>query len=390
MTLGRDGEEGLTVGNLIRVQAQRSAWSHAASRELEWMERSEYLPQDAQALATVPFEFLSRYVPMRNERNVQRQIALRATPPEHTRAAITTGANVGGGTVGISLDVQNSLAWLYDRAPILEHLTVIPGVMGEWQAFYGSNTAADKPAPDPVAEGAAVGESSPKLTRLRRLPVTIADRFPISSALLAAATVNIENIALMGAENLVREHLVRQVLSAPGVGAAFADVTNAMSSGITHSGLNSTNYGAADANFERDDIVAVEGTMRANNPVGERLVWIISTGLEDLARKKRIGGTESVRFVAERNSGSLFEGIMNPNPGGMGIPYVSSTHLGETGVTNPGVLLYGSASIVPIWGGGIDVIVFNDPNNAADMYGFRLHANHAFVNPNNGERIKQT
>ena len=226
--------------------------------------------------------------------------------------------------------------------------------------------------------------------RLRRLPITIADRFPISSALLAAATVNIENIALMGAESLVREHLVRNVLAGPGVGDAFADVTNAITTGITHSGIGNTNYGAADANFDRDDIVEVEGALRAKNPVGNNLVWIVSTGLENLARTKRIGGTESVRFVAERNSGSLFEGIMNPNPGGMGIPYVSSTHFGETGVTNPGILMYGSASCVPVWGGGIDVIMFNDPNNAADMYGFRLHANHAFVNSNNAHRIKQT
>ena len=390
MTLARDGEEGLSIGNLIRVQHQRNTWGRAASRELEWMERSDYLPADASAIATVPFEFLSRYVPMRNERNAERQRALRATPPEQTRAAITTGATVGGGAVGVSLDVSNSLAWLYDRAPILEYLNVIPGVTGEWQTFYGSNTAANKPGPDPVEEGGAVAESSPQLVRLRRLPVTIADRFPISSAMLAAATVNIEGIALMGAENLVREHLVREVLSGPGVGAAFADVTNAITTGITHSGISGTNYGAADANFDRDDIVGIEQSLRAQNPVGDMLIWIVSTGLEALARTKRIGGTESVRFVAERDSGSLFMGIMNPNPGGMGIPYVSSTHFGENGVTNPGILMYGSASCVPIWGGGIDVIMFNDPNNAADMYGFRLHANHAFVNPHNGYRIRQT
>ena len=161
MTLARDGEEGLSVGNLIRVQAQRSTWSRAASRELEWMERSDYLPHDARAIATIPFEFLSRYATMGNERNIARQTALRATPPEQVRAAITTGATVGGGTVGVSLDVENSLAWLYDRAPVMEHLTVIPGVTGEWQTFYGSNTAANKPSPDPVEEGGAVGESSP-------------------------------------------------------------------------------------------------------------------------------------------------------------------------------------------------------------------------------------
>lgn len=392
MTLARDGEEGLNVGNLVRVQINRSAFSRQASRELEWMERSEYMPHDLEAVATVPFEFMSRYAPMSRPANQERQAALRQTPSERVRAAITTAAGVGYGTIATNVDVQNSLAWLYDRAPVLEKFTVMPGARGEWKWFYGSNAAANIPTPGEVAQGGAIPESSPRLAEMVRLPVTIASQFPISSALLAANSIGLEGVVLGGAENLVSERLVRNVLSGPNVGPAFADDGGSnlsMQDGLINGGIPNTNYGADADAFTRDDVVTVEQNLRAQNPEGSGLVWIVSTGFEGLARTKRIGGNESVRFVAERNSGSLFEGIMNPNPGGMGISYVSSTHLGKASVVNPGILVMGSQVVVVIWGSGVDIIPFVDPRIAGTVYGFRTHANVCVVNGRNGHQTRQ-
>ena len=151
MTLERDGESGLSVGSLIRVQVNRSAFSRMASRELEWMERSEYMPQDMSAVAVIPFEFLSRYAPMSRAKNRERQVALRDTPPERIRAAITTAANVGYGTIATEVDVENSQAWLYDRAPVLDMFSVRTGAMGEQKYFYGDNDTADRPSPGSTA-----------------------------------------------------------------------------------------------------------------------------------------------------------------------------------------------------------------------------------------------
>lgn len=389
MTLERDGEAGLSVGSLIRVQVNRSAFSRTASRELEWMERSEYMPQDMSAVAVIPFEFLSRYTPMSRAKNRERQVALRDTPPERVRAAITTAANVGYGTIATEVDLENSQAWLYDRAPVLDMFSVRTGAMGEQKYFYGDNDAADRPSPGEYGEGNAVTESSPKLVNFSRLPVPVSDQFPISSSLIASATVPIDSVILGGAERLVSERVVRNVLSGPFTGAAFATDAQAMQDGLTDAGITNRNYGANDAAFDRDDIVAVEQALRELNPMGDKLVWITSVGFETLARNERVGGTEAVRFVAERNTGSLFEGIMNPSPGGMGVPYVSSTHLGRTGYTNPAYLIMGSQVVVCFWGGGIELIVFNNPAKNAVDYGFRVHANVAVVNPNNGYSTRQ-
>ena len=389
MTLARDGEDNLSIGNLVRAQVNRDVFSRQGSREIEWMERSEYLPLDMTAKAVIPFEFLSRYAPMSREKNRARQAVLRDTPPERVRAAMTTASNVGYGTIATEVDLENSQAWLYDRAPVLDYFTVRTGAMGEQKYFYGDNDTADRPSPGEYGEGAAVTESSPKLVNFSRLPVPVSDQFPISSSLIASATVPIDSVILGGAEALITERVIRNVLSGPFVGASFATSTTAMQAGLIDSGVSNTNYGANDAAFDRADIVTVEQKLRAQNPMGDKLVWITSVAFETLALNELVGGTSSIRFVAERNTGSLFEGVMNPSPAGMGVPYVSSTHFGRTSYVKPATLLMGSQVVVCFWGGGIELIVFNDPGKNAVDYGFRAHANVAVVNPANAHSTRQ-
>ena len=302
------------------------------------------------------------------------------------RAALTSAANIGAGFVPTNVDLDNSLAWLYDRAPVLEFLNVQPGLRGEWKWFYG--TAANKPTPAPVAEGGAVPESSPRYTELTRKPVVIADQFPISSTLLAMAP-NAENFTVDGARMLVQERLVREVLSGPNTGADFASVSNGIQNGLIESSIANTNYGAAQTNFARADVVAVEQDLRDQNPAAGDLVWIISTDLEQLARGTRVGGTESIRFVGERMMNMMYEGYMNRISDESGVHYVATTHLGKATVNDPGFLVVGKYSVVPIWGDGIEVIIFNDPELAGQRYGFRLHANHAIINPANARGIRR-
>ena len=392
MTLAREGEEGLSSKRMFQVQMNRGAHSREASRELEWLERSEYQPYNDGCTAFVPFEFLSRYEPMFTKRGRERQARLQETPADRVsasyRAAITSAANIGSGFIPVNVDLDNSLAWLYDRAPVLEHLNVQPGLRSEWKWFYGSNTATQQPSPGPVAEGAAVTESSPRFTELTRKPIVIADQFPISSSLLAMAPAT-ENFTTEGARMLVQERLVREVLSGPNTGAAFVAATNGIASGLLESGTNNDNYGAAATDFGRDDILTVEQGLRDQNPSAGELVWIIGTDLEKLARGTRVGGTDSIRFVAERMMNMIDEGYMNQIAEGTGTHYVATTHLGKSGVTDPGVLLVGKYSVVPIWGDGVEVIVFNDPELAGQRYGFRLHANHVLVNPLNSRGIRR-
>ena len=93
----------------------------------------------------------------------------------------------------------------------------------------------------------------------------IADQFPISSLLLAMAP-NTEQFSTEGARMLVQERLVREVLSGPNTGAAFAVATNGIASGLIESGVTHDNYGAAVTDFGRDDILTVEQNLRDANP----------------------------------------------------------------------------------------------------------------------------
>ena len=391
MTLAREGEEGLSARRLFQVQMNRNVHSREGSREIEWLERSEYEPYNRGCTAFLPWEFLGRYEPMFTKRGKDKQAELRNTPPEQVaasyRTALTSATGVGAGFVPTNVDLDNSLAWLYDRAPVLDFLNVQPGLRGEWKWFYGTGT--HKPAPKGVAEGGAVTESSPRYTELTRKPIVIADQFPISSTLRLLAP-NSENFTVDGARMLVQEQLVRAVLSGPNTGAAFAAATNTIANGLIESSIDVVGYGANDAAFTRDDIVAVEQALRDNNPAEGDLVWIISTGLETLARSERVGGTESIRFVAERMMNQMFEGYMNRIGDDSGIHYVATTHLGKATIVNPGFLLVGKYSVVPLWGDGIEVIIFNDPELAGQRYGFRVHANHVMVNPANAEGTKQS
>ena len=322
----------------------------------------------------------------------ERQARLQATPGEQVaasyRAAVTTAANIGSGFIPVNVDLDNSLAWLYDRAPVLEYLNMQVGLRGEWKWFYGSNTAANKPTPVPVVEGGAVAESAPRFTELTRKPIVIADQFPISSSLLAMAPQT-DQFSTEGARMLVQERLVREVLSGPNTGAAFAVATNGIASGLIESGVTHDNYGAAATDFGRDDILTVEQNLRDANPAAGEMVWIISTDLEKAARGTRIGGVDSVRFVAERMENMIDMGYMNRIADGTGTHYVASTHLGKASVNDPGVLLVGKYSVVPVWGDGIEVIIFNDPELAGQRYGFRMHANHALINPSNARGIRR-
>ena len=382
MTLNKHGEEGLSVSRLVKgIVFRNHGGIKESSREMEWMERSGFGPDEHSlgATGTIPWPFLARYGHIESKRLKE----------QGQRAALSisaTGAGAGGGTLSTIVDPENSMAWLYDKAPVLEKFATIPGVRGKYQFFYGSNTTGEKPNANEYAEGAAFTEGSPTFEEVELSPVTLGVTFPISSAMIAADHVGIMSIVEQGTEMLVKERLVRNVLSGTGTGAAFAVNANAMT-GLMNASLTNTGYGANNAAFGRADVIDAYFDLIENKAEGSGLVWVLSTGLGKLAADKRVGGTESVRFVFEKSGGgdSPYEGMMEP-----GVPAVISTQLGKASTTNPGVLVYGSRVVVPIWGSGIDVIVFNDPTKGAIDLGFRLHANTRIVNPENGVTIAQS
>ena len=97
---------------------------------------------------------------------------------------------------------------------------------------------------------------------------------------------------------LVQERLVREVLSGPNTGAAFAVATNGIASGLIESGVTHDNYGAAVTDFGRDDILTWwSRTSATRTRAAGEMVWIISTDLEKaaLGHPRRRGRLDALR-----------------------------------------------------------------------------------------------
>ena len=101
-----------------------------------------------------PEQHLERYLPLAEDayRSLQQNIAGERT--------LTQAATSGGAVTGVVVDIAHSIMWLTETGRALEMMTVVPGLQGEWQGYYGNATPAattgtpeggDLPRDDPHA-----------------------------------------------------------------------------------------------------------------------------------------------------------------------------------------------------------------------------------------------
>ena len=372
--------EGMDVGRLIQLQYHRSvspAFSKDKefSREIEWMESVDsdlFVPPMGGGGFVIPFEALSAVTPRSEEKGKRR-----GSRQVYKRAVTQDNAS-GGATMETMVDVANSMAWLYDSAPVMSYFVMDPGRTSRVVEYYGTNTA--KPQPEWPGDGGAFTDRNPGLTRIELGPVPLGVTYELSGGLMKGSALAVSTVFQRGAEDLIGEELVKGVLSGKNVGAAGANVDEAIV-GIINSGAASTGYGANAAAFTRDDIIASIDRMVASKAMGGDEVWLMSPGFATLAATRRIGGTESVRFVFEREN--IREGMIE------GTPALVSTNVQKTGVVNPAIHVFGSRVIVPIWGSGIEVRVFSPPNKDVVQFGLHMHVNTAVINPSNADIVRQ-
>ena len=368
------------VGRLIQLQYHRSVSRGFAddkqfSREIEFMESVDsdlFVPPMGGGGFVIPFSALSEMTP-RSDKNGKR----RGSKMIQQRASTQDNAS-GGATMESLVDVANSMAWLYDNAPVMSYFVMDPGRTSRVVEYYGTNTA--KPDPSWPGDGNAFADRSPGLTRIELQPIPLGVTYELSGGLIKGSAMAVATQFQAGAEYLLNEELTHGVLSGRTVGVAGAVVTTAMV-GLMNSGIDDSGYGANAAAFDRDDIIASIDRLVANKAMGANEVWVMSPGFATLAAQKRIGGTESVRFVFERDS--IREGTIE------GTDALVSTLVTKTGVTNPAIHVFGSRVIVPIWGSGIEVRVFSPPNKDVVQFGLHMHANVAMINPSNGDIVRQ-
>ena len=399
----KSGDAGMTVGNMMR--SALTGGSHKEGfRELEVLEEN-HITYDRDHLV-VPWDFLAEYG--RHATKVERK--LESWEPKEIQAGyvrqvwdtigkdghvrtITAAGSSGAGAVGIDLDVARSQLWLHEVSPVLGYMNPVMGVNSEYQIFIG-NVA---PTGSEVAEGGAHTENNPTITRLRRTPTIIHYPWSLSGNLSAMDEVGLGSLFENGVQGLILERATRAILSGPNTGALFANNANSFD-GILASGINLTAFGAnADTSiiaFDRAVVTAAESQLRKNNATGENLFWVLSNAMVEVAVDKRIGGTDAIVFLGQRDPEKFREGLIGGTTAGLGSYYVESGELGRPHgtaykQTAIGIVGFGSQMVPIFFGQGIEFRLNRLTDTTNTNYSLQMALSYVQANTKNAEAIGQ-
>ena len=399
----KNGDAGMTVGNMMR-SALTGGNHKEGYRELEVLEEN-HITYDRDHLV-VPWDFLAEYG--RHAQKIER--ALPSWEPKEIQAGyvrqmydtigkdghvrtITSAGSSGAGAVGIDLDVARSQLWLHEVSPVLGYMNPVMGVNSEYQIFIG-NVA---PTGSEVAEGGAHTENNPTITRLRRTPTIIHYPWSLSGNLSAMDEVGLGSLFENGVQGLILERATRAILSGPNTGALFANNANSFD-GLFASGINLTAFGAnADASitaFDRAVVTAAESQLRKNNATGENLFWLLSNAMVEVAVDKRIGGTDAIVFLAQRDPEKFREGLIGGTTAGLGSYYVESGELGRPHgtaykQTAIGIVGFGSQMVPIFFGQGIEFRLNRLTDTTNTNYSLQMALSYVQANTKNAEAIGQ-
>ena len=394
---------GMTVGAMLR-SALTGGTSKNGYRELEVLEEN-HIAYDRDHLV-VPWDFLAEYgrhaakverkLPSWEAKEIQagyvRQVYDTIGKDGHVRT-ITSAGSSGAGAVGIDLDVARSQLWLHEVSPILGYMNPVMGVNSEYQIFIG-NVA---PTGSEVAEGGAHTENNPTLTRLRRTPTLIHYPWSLSGNLSAMDELALGSLFENGVTGLILERATRAILSGPNTDSSFAANANSFD-GLLASGINLVAFGAnADASitaFDRAVVTAAESQLRKNNAMGEGMFWILSNSMVEVAVDKRIGGTDAIVFLAQRDPDRWREGLIGGTTAGLGSRYVETGELGRPHgtaykQTAVGVLGFGSQMVPIFFGQGIEFRIIRLTSSTNTNYSLQMALSYVQANTKNAEAIGQ-
>ena len=399
----KNGDAGMTVGNMLR-SALTGGNHKEGYRELEVLEEN-HITYDRDHLV-VPWDFLAEYGrhATKVERNLEswepkeiqagyvRQMYDTIGKDGHVRT-ITSAGSSGAGAVGIDLDVARSQLWLHEVSPVLGYMNPVLGVNSEYQIFIG-NVA---PTGSEVAEGGAHTENNPTITRLRRTPSIIHYPWSLSGNLSAMDEVGLGSLFENGVQGLILERATRAILSGPNTGNNFDNNANSFD-GLFASGINLTAFGAnADASitaFDRAVVTAAESQLRKNNATGDNLFWLLSNAMVEVAVDKRIGGTDAIVFLAQRDPDKFREGLIGGTTAGLGSYYVESGELGRPHgtaykQTAIGIVGFGSQMVPIFFGQGIEFRLNRLTDTTNTNYSLQMALSYVQANTKNAEAIGQ-
>ena len=249
--------------------------------------------------------------------------------------------------ISSDLDVARSQLWLHEVSPVLGYMNP---VMGEPLVEAQEGGTED-----------TVEQHNPTLTRLRRTPTIIHYPWSLSGNLSAMDEVGLGSLFENGVQGLILERATHAILSGPNTDNNFDNNANSFD-GLFASGINLTAFGAnADASitaFDRAVVTAAESQLRKNNATGDNLFWVLSNAMIEVAVDKRIGGTDAIVFLAQRDPEKFREGLIGGTTAGLGTRYVESGELGRPHSTSYkrtaiGICGFGSQMVPIFFGQGI-------------------------------------
>ena len=225
-----DPLDNLDVGMYFRAMQDPGRFRVEAQRELAWMERNlgHGFQRSINGERVMPFALLAEHGPRARRRAAQR--ALQGISPEQHlerymplaenayrslqqnlagERTLTSAATSAGAATGVVVDIARSIMWLTETGRALEMMTVVPGLQGDWQGYYGNAT----PEHDWTPEGGDLPETTPTLVRLQRKPKTLGMHWNISNAQVAAADTPIAALVEYGCAQVLVTQALRAFLS---------------------------------------------------------------------------------------------------------------------------------------------------------------------------------
>jgi hypothetical protein len=304
-------------------------------------------------------------------------LAERERQVELQRSTLTGGA----GAVPTSVSVLGDAGLILARyAPILSRLEVKVGVHGGQKLPYLSTqgTAASN------AEGGAVAVSTWAVDDTEYLPISVSSAFELTSSLRAVDDQTFENVVRFAVRQVLENEVLAQVLEGAGGTATPPEIAGLW--GTTS--LPVTDYGAADSDFTRSDVLSWYDSIRLSDSDGGRLTAVLGSGLWKLAQNVLRGGASSDKYLLEpldyMGMGGSGAGMLE---GAMAFHY---SQLAPSGVTNPALAFAGDRVCLWFFGDAL-VLEYIPQLSAKDQYRMTAEVNAATVAPTkNAASIKQT
>ena len=269
-------------------------------------------------------------------------------------------------------------------APILARMNVMVGVVGDQKLAVLS---AQDGTIAPAAEGADITPGVWTFGGTARQPKSIPAAFQMTSSLRAIDEGQFETVVRAGIRDVLQNQVVFQVLNGDGAGNNLAGMWATM-------GVQNHDYGASDADLNRDDMLALLNSVRLSNTDGSAPMIVASKGLWELLEKKprATDGTSSAGYTEIQTF--LLDNVMHSNSGVMGMVEGAECHyysdLSPTGVVNPGLAFKGDRAVVWFWGSEL-ALEYVPLTSANYFYRIVAEVNCDFELPaSNMARVKQT